>query len=158
MQAERKRPHSPTGVPLPATPSIANDPTSPNRDRRRKLYQAPGSPTPQSVSSMEPATQHTWEEDKRVAQAQIEQYECSGRDEEGGLTKVLLVALDWLPEGGREPMATEIKTTMDDQSRSRSWKDDCLDRDHHRCRLAEIQSDGSTSLYHLLHIAFSEVT
>ncbi|KAJ6038389.1 hypothetical protein N7460_008160 [Penicillium canescens] len=103
----------------PASPSLAgtstNFPSPSLTNKRRRSNPPPLAPsTAPSISSVEPASQTTWHEPKKLAQTRISRYKECERSHEKCLTKTLNAALDWLPEGGRDQLANVIIDVEED--------------------------------------------
>ncbi|KAJ5493444.1 hypothetical protein N7539_002190 [Penicillium diatomitis] len=86
----------------------AESPALSDFKRRQTDWPAPSLSSGPSISSVEHASQNTWEELKALAFKRINEYKCYGREYEDKLENVLTEALQWLPEGGRDALAQDI--------------------------------------------------
>ncbi|KAJ5105692.1 hypothetical protein NUU61_003039 [Penicillium alfredii] len=101
--------------PLPTDASTDSRSPSPNDHKRRRSNRPPRPPsTVPSISSVEPASQNTWQNRKNLAEARIDEYKVAGRPKDDLLAKTLKAILDYLPEGGRDQLASDIIGVGDD--------------------------------------------
>lgn len=103
--AGQEQPASPL-PPIPNPPSSQSP--SPTDHKRSRSNHPPRLSYSASISSVDPASQGTWQEQKKLAETRIDEYKDCSRPNEKGLAKTLRAALNWLPQGGRDQLAKDI--------------------------------------------------